>query len=69
MATPNLDPLSMGDHAGDAEDVNSNLLISYSTGDSQLDKAIWQWLTWDKVRICAWAPLSPFLFALSSSVI
>nr|XP_056714344.1 glucose 1,6-bisphosphate synthase [Euleptes europaea] len=37
----------MGDH-GDAGDVNSNLLISYSTGDSQLDKAIWQWLTWDK---------------------
>ncbi|XP_053163607.1 glucose 1,6-bisphosphate synthase [Hemicordylus capensis] len=37
----------MGDQ-GDGGDVNSNLLITYSTGDSQLDKAIWQWLTWDK---------------------
>ncbi|KAJ6664856.1 hypothetical protein lerEdw1_005828 [Lerista edwardsae] len=34
---------------GDSADVNSNLIIAYSTGDSQLDKAIWQWLTWDKV--------------------
>lgn len=44
------DPPSMGDHGDATGDVNSNLLISYSTGDSQLDKAIWQWLTWDKVR-------------------
>ncbi|XP_028655222.1 glucose 1,6-bisphosphate synthase [Erpetoichthys calabaricus] len=29
------------------EDVNANL-ISHSTGDHQLDKAIWQWMTWDK---------------------
>ncbi|XP_041088489.1 glucose 1,6-bisphosphate synthase isoform X1 [Polyodon spathula] len=29
------------------EDVNANL-ISHDTGDSQLDKAIWQWITWDK---------------------
>nr|XP_028581649.1 glucose 1,6-bisphosphate synthase [Podarcis muralis] len=37
----------MGDHR-EAGDVNSNLLITFSTGDLQLDKAIWQWLTWDK---------------------
>lgn len=29
------------------EDVNANL-VSHVTGDSQLDKAIWQWITWDK---------------------
>nr|XP_021137975.1 glucose 1,6-bisphosphate synthase isoform X2 [Columba livia] len=29
-------------------DVNSNVLISCSTGDAQLDKAVWQWLSWDK---------------------
>lgn len=38
----------MGDNGDDNGDVNSNLIIAYSTGDSQLDKAIWQWLTWDK---------------------
>lgn len=45
----------MGDPSADATsaagDVNSNLLITYRTGDSQLDKAIWQWLTWDKVSL------------------
>ncbi|KAM3933214.1 glucose 1,6-bisphosphate synthase [Leptodactylus fuscus] len=35
----------MGDPAGD---VNSNLLIPTSTGDSELDAAVWQWLQWDK---------------------
>ncbi|XP_056417052.1 glucose 1,6-bisphosphate synthase [Hyla sarda] len=35
----------MGDPAGD---VNSNLLIPSSTGDSELDAAVWQWLQWDK---------------------
>ncbi|XP_074996550.1 glucose 1,6-bisphosphate synthase isoform X4 [Calonectris borealis] len=29
-------------------DVNSNVLIARSTGDAQLDKAVWQWLSWDK---------------------
>nr|XP_054507088.1 glucose 1,6-bisphosphate synthase isoform X2 [Agelaius phoeniceus] len=29
-------------------DVNSNVLVSRSTGDAQLDKAVWQWLSWDK---------------------
>lgn len=32
------------------EDVNANL-VSHVTGDSQLDKAIWQWITWDKVSV------------------
>lgn len=32
-------------------DVNSNVLISCSTGDAQLDKAVWQWLSWDKVGV------------------
>lgn len=35
----------MGDPTGD---VNSNLLIPSSTGDSELDAAVWQWLQWDK---------------------
>lgn len=35
---------------GTGGDVNSNVLISHSTGDAQLDKAVWQWLSWDKVR-------------------
>lgn len=30
--------------------MNSNVLIARSTGDAQLDKAVWQWLSWDKVR-------------------
>ncbi|NXA38091.1 PGM2L synthase, partial [Eudromia elegans] len=29
-------------------DVNSNVLVARSTGDAQLDKAVWQWLSWDK---------------------
>ncbi|XP_030055852.1 glucose 1,6-bisphosphate synthase [Microcaecilia unicolor] len=29
-------------------DENSNLLIPCSTGDPQLDTAVWQWLSWDK---------------------
>ncbi|XP_065264022.1 glucose 1,6-bisphosphate synthase [Emys orbicularis] len=29
-------------------DVNSNLLIARSTGDAQLDRAVGQWLSWDK---------------------
>ncbi|XP_039211824.1 glucose 1,6-bisphosphate synthase isoform X2 [Crotalus tigris] len=29
-------------------DVNSNLLIGCSTGDAQLDRAVGQWLSWDK---------------------
>uniref|UniRef100_A0A8V0X744 Phosphoglucomutase 2 like 1 n=1 Tax=Gallus gallus TaxID=9031 RepID=A0A8V0X744_CHICK len=33
---------------GTGGDVNSNVLISHSTGDAQLDKAVWQWLSWDK---------------------
>ncbi|XP_056183579.1 glucose 1,6-bisphosphate synthase isoform X2 [Falco biarmicus] len=33
---------------GASEDVNSNVLIARSTGDAQLDKAVWQWLSWDK---------------------
>lgn len=32
-------------------DVNSNVLIAPSTGDAQLDKAVWQWLSWDKVGV------------------
>lgn len=32
-------------------DVNSNVLIARSTGDAQLDKAVWQWLSWDKVGV------------------
>lgn len=32
-------------------DVNSNVLIARSTGDAQLDKAVWQWLNWDKVGV------------------
>ncbi|XP_040282484.1 glucose 1,6-bisphosphate synthase [Bufo bufo] len=35
----------MGDPAGD---VNSNLLIPSSTGDAELDAAVWRWLRWDK---------------------
>ncbi|XP_069825577.1 glucose 1,6-bisphosphate synthase [Dendropsophus ebraccatus] len=35
----------MGDPTGD---VNSNLLIPSSTGDPELDAAVWQWLQWDK---------------------
>lgn len=33
-------------------DVNSNvpLTAARSTGDAQLDRAVWQWLSWDKVR-------------------
>ncbi|XP_065435649.1 uncharacterized protein LOC135978811 isoform X2 [Chrysemys picta bellii] len=31
-------------------DVNSNLLIARSTGDAQLDRAVGQWLSWDKDR-------------------
>ncbi|KAI1903509.1 hypothetical protein AGOR_G00027920 [Albula goreensis] len=34
----------MGDHVGD---LNANLPC-HSTGDLQLDKAIYQWITWDK---------------------
>ncbi|KAF7236600.1 Glucose 1,6-bisphosphate synthase [Varanus komodoensis] len=37
----------MGDPR-DVGDVNSNLLIASGTGDSQLDEAVAQWLTWDK---------------------
>ncbi|XP_057901678.1 glucose 1,6-bisphosphate synthase [Melospiza georgiana] len=37
----------MGD-SGAPGDVNSNVLVSRSTGDAQLDKAVWQWLSWDK---------------------
>uniref|UniRef100_A0A8D0HGJ9 Alpha-D-phosphohexomutase alpha/beta/alpha domain-containing protein n=1 Tax=Sphenodon punctatus TaxID=8508 RepID=A0A8D0HGJ9_SPHPU len=37
----------MGD-CGAGGDVNSNLLIPRSTGDPQLDRAVGQWLTWDK---------------------
>ncbi|NXP81669.1 PGM2L synthase, partial [Ramphastos sulfuratus] len=33
---------------GAAADVNSNVLLSAGTGDAQLDKAVWQWLSWDK---------------------
>ncbi|NXK69498.1 PGM2L synthase, partial [Sylvietta virens] len=33
---------------GAPEDVNSNVLVARSTGDAQLDKAVWQWLSWDK---------------------
>ncbi|XP_073404607.1 glucose 1,6-bisphosphate synthase isoform X2 [Dendrobates tinctorius] len=29
-------------------DVNSNLLIPSSTGDAELDAAVWRWLQWDK---------------------
>ncbi|NXF41470.1 PGM2L synthase, partial [Nyctibius bracteatus] len=32
-------------------DVNSNVLVARSTGDAQLDKAVWQWLSWDKVGV------------------
>lgn len=39
---------AMGD-CGAAGDVNSNVLVARSTGDAQLDKAVWQWLSWDKV--------------------
>lgn len=28
--------------------MNSNVLVARSTGDAQLDKAVWQWLSWDK---------------------
>ncbi|XP_040195776.1 glucose 1,6-bisphosphate synthase [Rana temporaria] len=35
----------MGDPGGD---VNSNLLISTGTGDSELDNAVYRWLQWDK---------------------
>lgn len=38
----------MGD-CGAPGDVNSNVLVARSTGDAQLDKAVWQWLSWDKV--------------------
>lgn len=38
----------MGD-CGVPGDVNSNVLVARSTGDAQLDKAVWQWLSWDKV--------------------
>ncbi|KAM9320681.1 glucose 1,6-bisphosphate synthase [Gastrophryne carolinensis] len=31
-----------------AGDVNSNLLISASTGEPELDAAAWRWLQWDK---------------------
>ncbi|XP_029457929.1 glucose 1,6-bisphosphate synthase isoform X2 [Rhinatrema bivittatum] len=37
--------VAMGDCGGDE---NSNLLIPCSTGDPQLDTAVWQWLSWDK---------------------
>ncbi|NXD11238.1 PGM2L synthase, partial [Nothocercus nigrocapillus] len=33
---------------GSGGDVNSNVLVARSTGDAQLDKAVWQWLSWDK---------------------
>lgn len=42
-----------GGKMGDGGDVNSNLILACSTGDAQLDKAIGQWLTWDKVGV-AW---------------
>ncbi|XP_043928614.1 glucose 1,6-bisphosphate synthase [Protopterus annectens] len=37
---------NMGERCG--ADVNSNEIIMGSTGDKQLDTAIWQWLQWDK---------------------
>ncbi|KAM4698984.1 glucose 1,6-bisphosphate synthase [Discoglossus pictus] len=33
---------------GEAGDVNSNLLIHRTTGDPQLDMAVWNWLQWDR---------------------
>lgn len=33
---------------GDNSDVNANQ-DCYATGDLQLDKAIYQWITWDRV--------------------
>ena len=42
---------------GTGGDVNSNVLISHSTGDAQLDKAVWQWLSWDKVKWLEKMPL------------
>eukprot|EP00064_Thunnus_orientalis_P021260 superscaffoldBa00006339_g21418 len=39
----------MGDDNGVNGDLNANLRCP-STGDPQLDKAVQQWLTWDKNR-------------------
>lgn len=43
--------VSMGDDNGVNGDLNANLRCQ-STGDPQLDKAVHQWLTWDKVSVC-----------------
>lgn len=41
----------MGDDNGITGDLNANMKYQ-STGDQQLDKAVLQWLTWDKVSVC-----------------
>lgn len=43
--------VSMGDDNGLTGDLNANMKCQ-STGDQQLDKAVHQWLTWDKVSVC-----------------
>ena len=43
--------VTMGDDNGVNGDLNANLRCQ-STGDPQLDKAVHQWLTWDKVSVC-----------------
>lgn len=41
----------MGDDNGVNGDLNANSRCQ-STGDPQLDEAVHQWLTWDKVSVC-----------------